>query len=88
MPCTALEGGRLVGMEEVVAQTRGLECALHRIWVQGCRPPGLHHRGRLGPGPGQLQGWSVTESEAKAKYTLSLIIADKNPLLAFDNKMC
>ena len=28
VPCTALVGGRLVGMEEAVEQTRGLECAV------------------------------------------------------------
>ena len=28
VPCTALVGGRLVGMEEAVAQTRGLDCAV------------------------------------------------------------
>ena len=121
---------------------RGGQRGLHRARVQGRRPPGLRHRGRLGPRHGQLQGpvlqvqskegtanlsenpnsskvilnltskvteglknsyipihkyhkvyyhgscyaesWSVTEPEAKTKYTLSLIIgADKNPLLAF-----
>ena len=38
MPCTALVGGRLVGMEKGVTQTRGLECALSVGCTEhGCR---------------------------------------------------
>ena len=41
---------------------------LHRARVQGRRPPGLHHWGRLGPGHGQLQG-PVLQVQIKERAT-------------------
>ena len=61
-------GGADAGPGVRSLRMRGNQRGLHRARVQGRRPPGLRHRGRLGPGHGQLQG-PVLQVQIKERAT-------------------